>query len=66
MHEPRGVRQIEIDQFAAVVADRVIVTFRFTIVTAGTVAEIDFEHEAGLFQIAQRVIDCGIADTGQP
>lgn len=42
-----------------------IVTFRLAIVAAGAIAEIDFEHEAGLFQITQGVVDGGVADTGQ-
>ena len=65
LHKLRGVRQIEVDELSAIVANRVIVTFSFTIVTAGTVSEIDFENEACLFQVAQRVIDSRVADTGQ-
>ena len=65
LHQLRGVRQIEVDELSAIVADRVIVPFSFTIVPAGTVSKIDFENESRFFQVAQRVIDGGVADTGQ-
>lgn len=65
LHQLGGVRQIEIDELSAIVADRVIVSFRFTIVPAGTVSKIDFQNEPCLFQIAQRVIDGSVADTWQ-
>ena len=65
MHELGGVRQIEVDQLSAIVADSVVVTFRFAIVAAGAIAKIDFENQAGVFQVAQRVIDCCVANTGQ-
>ena len=42
-----------------------VVAFRFAIVAAGAIAEIDFEHEAGVFQVAQRVVNGCVADTGQ-
>ncbi len=44
LHQLRGVRQIEVDELSAIVADRVIVPFRFTIVAAGTVSKIDFQN----------------------
>ena len=56
---------MKINQLPAALADRVIVTISFAIVAAGTVAEINFEHETGFFQIAQRVIDGGVTDAGQ-
>ena len=65
LHQFRRVRQVEVDELSAIVADRVIVTFRFTIVPARTVSKIDFENEACLFQVAQRVVDSCVADTGQ-
>ena len=65
LHELRGVGQFEVDQFSTIVADRVIVTFDFAIVAAGAVSEIDFKHQARVFQITQGVVNGGIADTGQ-
>ena len=65
LHQLRSVWQIEIDQLSAIVADRVIVAFSFTIVAAGTVSKIDFENQPGLFQIAQRVVDGRVADARQ-
>lgn len=65
LHQLRSVRQVEVHELSAIVANRVIVTFRFTIVPARTVSKIDFKNEAGLFQVAQRVVDCCVADTGQ-
>jgi hypothetical protein len=65
LHQLRGVRQIEIDQLSAIVADSVIVTVGFAIVAAGAVAKIDFVDQAGIFQVAQRVVNGCVADTGQ-
>ena len=65
LHQLRGVRQIEVNELSAIVADRVIVPLRLTIVPAGTVSKINFENESCLFQVAQRVIDGCVADTGQ-
>ncbi len=65
VHQLRGVRQIEIDQLPAVVADRVIVTIGLAIVAAGAVAKIDFVNEPGVFQVAQRVVNGCVADPGQ-
>ena len=65
MHEPGGVRQIEVDQLSAIVADGVVVAFRFAIVAAGAIAKIDFENQPGIFQVTQRVIDGCVANTGQ-
>ena len=65
LHEPRGVRQIEIDQLSAVVADGVVVAIGFAIVAAGAVAKIDFVNQPGFFQVAQRVVNGCVADTGQ-
>ena len=42
-----------------------VVAFRFAIVAAGAIAKIDFENEPGVFQVAQRVIDGCVANTGQ-
>lgn len=56
---------MKIHELPAALADRVIVTFSLAIVPAGTVAEIDFEHETCFFQIAQRVVDGGVTDTRQ-
>jgi len=61
----RRFGQLEVHQLAAVVADRVIVTFGLAIVAAGAVAKIDFVNEAGCFQVAQRVVDGGVTDAGQ-
>src|SRR5437868_4977770 len=63
--ERGSIRQIEIDQLAAIVADRVIVTLGFAIVATGAVAKVDFVDQPGLFQVAQRVVDGCVADTGQ-
>ena len=65
MHELGGVRQIEVDQLSAIVADGVVVAFRFAIVAAGAIAKIDFENQPGVFQVAQRVINGCVANTGQ-
>jgi hypothetical protein len=65
VHELGGVRQIEVDQLSAIVADGVVVTFRFAIVAAGAIAKIDFENQPGVFQVTQRVIDGCVANTGQ-
>ena len=65
LHQLRGVGQIEVDQLSAIVADRVVVAIGLAIVAAGTVAKIDFVNEAGFLQVAQRVVDGCVADTGQ-
>ena len=65
LHELGCVRQIKIDQLAAIITDRVIVAFGFTIVAAGTVAKIDLVNQPGFFQVAQRVVDGCVADTRQ-
>ena len=65
MHEFGGVRQIEVDQLTAIVADGVVVAFGFAIVAAGAIAKIDFENQSGVFQVSQRVIDGCVADAGQ-
>ena len=65
LHQVRGVRQIEVDQLSAIVADRVVVTIGFAIVAAGAVAKIDFVNEPGVFQVAQRVVNGCVADPGQ-
>lgn len=64
-HQLRGFRHIQIDQLSALIADRVIVTFHHAVVTAGAVAKTDFVHEAGVFQVTERVVNGGIADAGQ-
>lgn len=56
---------MEIDKFAAAIADRVIVTSGLAIVAAGAVAKADFVNESGFFQVAQRVIDGCVTDAGQ-
>ena len=65
LHQPRGVRQIEVDQLPAIVADGVVVTIGLAIVAAGAVAEIDFVNESGVLQVAQRVVNGRVADPGQ-
>ena len=42
-----------------------IVAIGFAIVAAGAISKIDFENQPGFPQVAQRVIDGRIADTGQ-
>ena len=64
-HQLRGFRHIQIDQLPAVIADRVIVAFHYAVVTAGAIAKLDFVDEPGFFQVAQRVVDGCVADTGQ-
>lgn len=64
-HQLRGFRHIQIDQFSALVADGVIVTLHYAVVTAGAIAKTNLMNEPGFFQVAQRVVDGGIADTGQ-
>ena len=56
---------MKIDQLAAAVTDRVIVTFGFAIVAAGAVAKANLANQAGFFQVAQRVVDGCVADAGQ-
>ena len=65
LHQLRGVRQIEIDQLSAIIADGVVVTIGFAIVAAGAVAKIDFVNEPGVLQVTQRVINGCVADSGQ-
>ena len=65
LHELCCVRQIEIDELSTIVADRMVVPMSFAIVATGAVSKTDFEHEAGLFQVAQRIVDSCVADTGQ-
>ena len=65
MHQPRGVRQIEVDQLSTIVADSMIVALGLAIVAAGAVAKIDFVNQAGFFQVAQRVVNGCVADAGQ-
>ena len=63
-HELGGVRQIKVDQLSAIVADGVVVSIGFAIVAAGTVSKTDLVDEPGVFQVAQRVVDGCVADTG--
>ena len=65
LHQLGGVRQIEVDQLSAIVADRVVVTIGFAIVAAGAIAKIDFVNEPGVLQVAQRVVNSCVADPGQ-
>jgi hypothetical protein len=65
LHKLGGVGQIEIDQLSAVVTDRMIVSISFAIVATGAVTKIYLVNQSGFFQIAQRVIDRCVADTGQ-
>jgi hypothetical protein len=65
LHKPGCVRQIEIDQLSAIVADGVVVPVGFTIVATGAVSKTDLEDESGLFQVAQRVVDSCVADAGE-
>ena len=64
-HQLRGFRHIQIDQLPALIADRVIVAFHYAVVTAGAVAKANFVNEPGFFQVAQRVVDGCVADSGQ-
>ena len=64
-HQLRGFRHIQVDQLPALIADRVVVAFHHAVVTAGAIAKTDFVNEPGVFQVAQRVIDSCVADTGQ-
>ena len=65
LHELGGVRQIEVDQLSAIVADGVIVAIGFAIVAAGAISKIDFVNEPGFLQVAQRVVNGCVADAGQ-
>ena len=65
MHKLGGVGQVEIDQLSAVVTDGVIVSIGFAIVATGAVTKIYLVNQSGFFQVAQRVIDRCVADTGQ-
>ena len=42
-----------------------IVTIEFAIIAAGVVAKIYLENESGFLQVAQRVVNGCVADTGQ-
>ncbi len=42
-----------------------VVPVGFAIVAAGAVAKTDFVHEPGIFQVAQRVVNCCVADAGE-
>ena len=64
-HQLRGFRHIQIDELSALIADRVIVALHYAVVTAGAIAKANLMNESGLFQVAQRVVDGGVADTGQ-
>ena len=64
-HQLRGFRHIQIDQFSALIADGVIVSLHYAVVTAGAIAKTNLVNEPGFFQVAQRVVDGGVADTGQ-
>ena len=65
MHELGGVGEIEVDQLSTIVTDGMIVAIGFAIVAAGTVAKVDFVNQPGFFQVAQRVVNGCVADTGQ-
>ena len=65
VHEFRGVRQIEVDQLSAIVADGVVVAIGFAVVAAGAISKIDFVNQPGLFQVAQRVVNSCVANAGQ-
>ena len=64
-HQLRGFRHIQVDQLSALIADGVVVAFHYAVVTAGAIAKTDFLDEPGFFQVTQRVVDGGVADTGQ-
>ena len=65
LHELGGVRQIEVNQFSAIVADGMVVAIGFTVVAAGAISEIDFVNEPGFLQVAQRVVNGCVANAGQ-
>ena len=65
LHEPRGIRQVEVDQFSAIVADGMVVAIGFAVIAAGAISKIDFVNQPGLFQVAQRVVNSCVADAGQ-
>ena len=65
LHKLGCVRQIEIDQLSAIVADGVVVPVGFTIVATGAISKTDLEDESGFFQVAQRVVDGCVADAGE-
>ena len=65
MHELSDVWQIEIDQLPTTIADSMVVTLRFAIVTAGAVAEANLVNEASFFQIAKGVVDGCVANPWQ-
>ena len=64
-HQLRGFRHIQVDQLPTVIADRVVVAFHYAVVTAGAIAKTNFVNEPGVFQVAQRVVDGCVADSGQ-
>lgn len=64
-HQLRGFGHVQIDQLSALIADRVVVALHYAVVTAGAIAKTDFMNEPGFFQVAQGVIDGGVADSGQ-
>ena len=64
-HQLRGLRHIQIDQLPALIANRVVVTLHYSVVTAGAVAKTNLVNEPGFFQITQRVVDGCVADSRQ-
>ena len=64
-HQLRGFRHIQVDQLSTLIADRVVVTFHHAVVAAGAIAKTNLINEPGFFQVAQRVVNSGVADPGQ-
>ena len=63
-HELRGFRHIQVDQLSTLITDRVVVTFKDSVVTARAVCKIDFVNESRFFEVAQGVVNGGMTDAG--
>ncbi|MDX6497861.1 MAG: hypothetical protein QOG23_1121 [Blastocatellia bacterium] len=62
--QPDCAGQIKIDQRPAVRADRVVVPLCLAIVATGAAAKSHFMNQPCLFQVTQRIVDCGETNSG--
>src|SRR6185295_13884201 len=57
--------KIKINQFSAIIADRVIMTIDLPVVTAGAVSKLNLMHQSRFLQKTKRVVNCGITNRRQ-
>ena len=62
LHQLCRLRQIKIDQLAALGADRVIVAIRNPVVATGAIAEAELADETSLTQITKGVVNGSVTD----